>query len=532
MATTDDSTPRKSTEGAHGAAVSDDSTDLAKFGYRQELSRSLGGFSAFAAGFSLISVLTGVYQLFGFGFAFAGPTVWWTWLGVLVGMFLVALCFAELAGQFPLAGSVYQGSKQISSQFISCMSGWLIIALSIVNVAAVAVGWQVILPQVWSGFQMVGGESDIGSYLTPGGAQNAIILGIMMVVLSTVINMSGVRIMARVNNIGVACELIGVVALIILLAFHVQRGPAVVTESLGAGQDHSWGLVGALLIGGLMSFYDLQGYDVAATLAEETHDPRRKAPPAILRALGVAGVMGLLVIGLTLMAVEDLHDENIGLLGLPYVVKQTFGDTIGDLLLIDAAISIFVCALAIQTWGIRMLFSMGRDNRLPFGAQIAKVHGRHKVPLVPAAIIGVASIAVLVLNLGNTSAFVALTSVTIVGFYSAYLCVVGPLLVRRFKGEWPRRNHGDYFSLGRWGKPVNVAAVAFLMFGCINAAWPRPEVYNAVGDPHWYYRWIAFLFMGLVIGVGSAYYFAAHKGRSREILAEHSSETLDRHRSE
>src|ERR1700756_1233802 len=85
-----------------------DSGELAGFGYKQELDRSLGSFSSFAAGFSYISILTGVFELFGFGFAFAGRAVWWTWLIVLGGQILVALCFAEMPSQYPLAGSVYQ----------------------------------------------------------------------------------------------------------------------------------------------------------------------------------------------------------------------------------------------------------------------------------------------------------------------------------------------------------------------------------------------------------------------------------------
>src|ERR1700735_4125562 len=70
-----------------------DSSELAGFGYKQELDRSLGFFSSFAAGFSYISILTGVFELFGFGFANAGPAVWWTWLIVFAGQFAVALCF-------------------------------------------------------------------------------------------------------------------------------------------------------------------------------------------------------------------------------------------------------------------------------------------------------------------------------------------------------------------------------------------------------------------------------------------------------
>src|ERR1700716_4200980 len=124
------------------------SGELAGFGYKQELDRSLGSFSSFAAGFSYISILTGVIQLFAFGFLFAGPAVWWTWLIVLGGQMMVALCFAEMAGQYPLAGSVYNWSKRVAGDFSSWMTGWIYVIGSIVTVAAVAVAWQVVLPQV------------------------------------------------------------------------------------------------------------------------------------------------------------------------------------------------------------------------------------------------------------------------------------------------------------------------------------------------------------------------------------------------
>jgi len=82
------------------AMPSSDTDELAKFGYKQELDRSLGLFSSFAAGFSYISIMTGVFELFFFGFGTGGPAFIWTWPAVFVGQFLVALCFAELAGQY------------------------------------------------------------------------------------------------------------------------------------------------------------------------------------------------------------------------------------------------------------------------------------------------------------------------------------------------------------------------------------------------------------------------------------------------
>ena len=87
-------------------AAGDHSDELADFGYKQELDRSIGRFASFAAGVSYISILTGVFQLFYFGFAFGGPAYWWTWPMVFAGQLMVALCFAELAANFPVAGSI------------------------------------------------------------------------------------------------------------------------------------------------------------------------------------------------------------------------------------------------------------------------------------------------------------------------------------------------------------------------------------------------------------------------------------------
>jgi urea carboxylase system permease len=500
------------------AMPSTDTDELAKFGYKQELDRSLGLFSSFAAGFSYISIMTGVFELFFFGFFSGGPAFIWTWPAVFAGQMLVALCFAELAGQYPLAGSVYQWSKQIARSFTSWIGGWVLTVGSIVTLAAVAVAYQVVLPQISSKFEIIGSTSDIGQVATAGGAKNALLLAAGLVVFTTVINMIGVRTMARINNFGVAAELVGVSLLIILLAVHITRGPGIVFHSFGKGAGHTFGYFGAFLVAGLMSAYVMYGFDTAGSLAEETHDPRRHAPPAILRALVAAGIAGFLVILFAEMSVPDIHAPKIGTSGLPYVVKAALGGTVGNLFLIDSVIAITVCSLAVHTGGIRMIFTMGRDGRLPFAATIARVHGRSKTPLVPSIVIGALTIALLVLNVGNQRAFFVLTSVAIIMFYIAYLCVTGPLLIARLRGKWPTAGHGPYFSLGRWGLLVNLLAVVFQVGVMVNLAWPRVSVY---GGDRWYYQWGAFVFVGLLGGIGAVYYLLAHRGRPTTVLAEH-----------
>jgi amino acid transporter len=265
----------------------------------------------------------------------------------------------------------------------------------------------------------------------------------------------------------------------------------------------------------------MYGFDTAGTLAEETNDPRRNAPPAIIRAIGAAALIGGLVILLASMANKHILDKNVGLLGLPYVMKQAFGNTVGNFFLADCAIAIFVCCLAVQTATIRMLFSMARDNRLPAGSAVARVSGHRKVPVVPALVTGLLALVLMAINVGNQSAFLVLTSLAIIMFYLAYLGVTVPMLIRRLRGTWPRQNHGPYFSLGRWGLPVNILAVTYGALVALNIAWPRNSIYNAVGTPHWYWQWSPFLFVGGVVIIGTLYYFLVQVKKSPDVLEEH-----------
>ncbi len=296
----------------------------------------------------------------------------------------------------------------------------------------------------------------------------------------TCANMAGVKVMSRINNFGVMAELIGASVLVILLLVNATRGPGIVLHNCGLGAGHKWGYFGAFIIGGIMSAYVMYGFDTAGTLAEETNEPRRNAPPAIIRALFAASIIGGLMILFALMSAPHIHDANIPLLGLPYVIKQVLGNTAGNIFLIDSAIAISVCTLGVMASCIRLLFAMARDGRLPFGTHIARVSGHRKVPVIPALVVGILALLILVINIGNQSAFLALTSVAIVMFYIAYLGVTGGMLVRRLRGTWPKPDHGPYFSLGRWGIVVNVVAVVYGALVAINIAWPRAAVYDAL----------------------------------------------------
>ncbi|MYV58148.1 amino acid permease [Streptomyces sp. SID3212] len=478
-----------------------DSVELAGFGYRQELRRSMGRYASFAAGFSFISVLTTVFQFFAFGFSFGGAAFFWTWPVVLVGQLLVAACFGELAARYPLSGAVYQWSTRLSTPVFGWFAGWIMVIGQMVVVAAAALALQVVLPAIWSGFQLVGGDPSPAS---ASGAANAALLAVVLLVLTTAVNLLDNRVMSAVNRIGVTAEIIGAVLIVVLLFTHADRGPGVTLHTGGQG-----GAIGALLVGSFTAAYVLIGFDSAGELSEETRAPRRTAPRTILLALASAGVLGGLLLLGGLLAAPSLTDGRLGTEGLSYVLTSTLGDGVGRALLADVVVAIAVATLAIQTSGSRMLFSMARDGVLPASGPLSKVSPRTGMPTGPALVVGAAAAALCLLNLASPDAFLAIGTTCIAMLYLAYVMVTGPMLLRRLRGTYtPPSAPGldetgnPLFSLGRWGLPVNVLAVLYGAAMTINLAWPRGPVYDPAGG-HWYFQWFTVLFLAATAGAGA-----------------------------
>jgi urea carboxylase system permease len=491
-----------------------DSQDLANFGYKQELYRTLGSFSSFAAGFSYISILTGMFQMFYVGFGSAGPAFFWTWPLVFVGQFLVALCFAELAAHYPLSGSVYQWAKQIGHRAVGWMAGWVYLACLVITLAAVALALRTPVPDIlyWAGF---GNGPDAFK-----NTQTAVFLGCLLILFTTLINSIGVRLLARINNLGVFAELIGALVLTVLLAVHACRGPEVVLVTQGKGEGDPFGYLGPFLAAALMASYVMYGFDTAGSLAEETTDPRRKAPRAILQALAAAALVGGFLMLFALMAASNLNTEALGdeNQGLLYIVEETLGKDLSMVFVCDIIFAITVCTLAVHTGTGRLMFAMARDNKLPFGSALAHVSPTSRTPVLPIVVSGLVASVVLIVLARYKKLTEIVTGAAILSANLAYLFVTVPLLLHRLRG-WPEKGNPPargFFSLGRWGLPINLLAVLWGLGVVVNIGWPRADIYGS----EWYERYSVIFFTAGLLAVGAAYYglVQRHKGG---VIAEH-----------
>jgi urea carboxylase system permease len=376
-----------------------------------------------------------------------------------------------------------------------------------------------VLPSIWSGFQFIGGAGANPSPTSHTGAQNAVVLGVILLIVTTTINIIGVRLMSIVNSTGVVLEILGVIAIVITLFFHAKRGASVLVTTTGAAPTPGTPYIWAWLASGLMASYVMVGFDSAGELSEETRAPRRITPRTIIRALVVSGIGGALLLISALLAAPSLTDGNLATLGLPWVLTSIMGPVAGRILLVDVTIAVCVCTLACQTSGSRMMFSMARQRALPFHRVLGRVSPRTGAPIVTSIVVGAGATLALVVNLGQSAVFTALSSLCIAMLYLAYLGVTGPLLVDRIRQARNRdsllaesdETGRPLFSLGRWGIPLNLIAVVYQVIAILNLAWPRKSVYDLTGHT-WWLQWSAVIFIAITLAVGFLVHLRLRRG--------------------
>ena len=133
---------------------------------------------------------------------------------------------------------------------------------------------------------------------------------------------------------------------------------------------------------------------------------------------------------------------------------------------------------------------------------------RHVPPY--AMVVGAVVPAIIILgSVVSTKALTSIISFATLGIYLGFQMVVLAALRARLKGWQP----SGAFTLGRWGLPVTVAALAYGIFAMVNMAWPRTP------DVPWYDNWIVALSAALGTGVGLIYLVLAKPYNNTDAIA-------------
>jgi amino acid transporter len=445
------------TSGATSDHPTADAADLARFGYKQELKRGLGLFSSFAVAFSYISPSTGIFTLFALGLTTIGGVFIWTWPIVAAGQFIIALNFAEVTSHYPVAGSVFQWTKYLATRSYSWFNGWIYLFAGILTVTAVVATLPLALIPALNGL----GWHSLGLTL-----HTELVVALITLAVITVLNIYGVRLVAIVNNTGVVFEILGMfVFALILMAFHNHQGFRIVTNSAGLHVGPN-----TFLIAMFMSLFVIYGFDTASTLAEETRQPRRAAPKAVLYSVVGAFIIGGVFLLGTLTAIPNLHTAITGNGGLGWspanVIEANFSTPFATIYLLVVSAAIFVCCLSIMASTIRLCFGMARDRQLPLSRPLARVSPTLHTPVWTCVAIALLAAIPFIQYSGAGIIAIAATAMIYLSYFLGNIAILRARL-----GGWPRTTAP--FRLGRWGIVVNVVGLLYGGAMLVNFAWPR-----------------------------------------------------------
>jgi amino acid transporter len=491
-----------STPAAPMPTVDQDAADLARYGYKQELKRSLNIFSSFAVAFSYISPATGIFTLFALGIGTLGGAFFWTWPVVWLGQFIVALGFAEVSTHFPLAGSVFQWTKYLTrNKAYAWYAGWIYLWAGALTVAAVVATLPLAL------IPMIDNLGINGIKMNPASLTDQRWIAFITLAVITLLNIFGVRLVALINNTGVLFEILGLfVFAIILAAFNHHHSVGVIFHTGGNPFNAHF-----FLIAMFMGLFVIYGFDTASTLAEESHEPRKKAPQAVLASIAAAGVVGGVFIWAMLIAAPGSLSKIVSGGGITPagIIDANLSNALSVAYLLVVSVAIFVCCLSIQASTIRLAFGMSRDRQLPLSGVISRVNERTGTPI--GACITVALMAVIFLLKYAGVGFIAIAATGMI--YLSYLFANLAIMRVRMNG-WPHEKGA--FSLGRYGKLVNVLAILWGGGMLINFAWHRaatnPKASETSGAlDFWHSHFlnsipILWLVLAFVLIIGTVYY--------------------------
>ncbi|WP_225993509.1 amino acid permease [Actinomadura rudentiformis] len=431
-------------------SLSDDEKRLHELGYAQELSRSMSGFSNFAVSFTIISVLSGCLTSYTIGLSGGGPVViTWGWLFVGAMTLLVALAMAEVCSSYPTAGGLYYWAAKLApsnSAAWSWFTGWFNFIGQVAVTAAIVYGSAAFLNPLL--------DLQFGYSVSLG---HTFILFTVILAAHALVNQFGVKLVALLGTVSVWWHVVGVavvVGVLVVKPAKHQSAEFVFTEFVnGTG----WQYGGyAALIGLLLAQYTMTGYDASAHMTEETRDAARSGPKGIVNSVLVSVIAGwILLLGVT-FAIQDYDKSLTG--GPAEIFVAAAGETTGKLLILISFVAQFFCGMASVTANSRMIYAFSRDGALPFSRIWHAINKRTRTPTNAIWLAAGGAWVLALPAIWNKTAYLAVTSVAVIGLYIAYVI---PTFLRLRQGD--RFQRGPW-HLGKWGRPVGIVAVVWVVF--------------------------------------------------------------------
>ncbi len=441
------------------------------------LRRSLGPLSLISLGVGGI-IGAGIFTLTGVAAAQnAGPGLVISFVLAAVGCVFAGLCYSEFSTMIPISGSAYTYAYATMGEMIAWIIGWDLILEYSVGAATVSIGWSQTLVAFLHSLGIDLPARLIASPFQPATLPDGSIVyglinlpAVIIVVLISVLLITGIRESAAVNNIIVILK-VSVILVFIAIGWSYIH-PANLTPLIPPNTSGKFGEFGygGLLAGAGVIFFAYIGFDAVSTAAQESKVPKRDMPIGIIGSLVICTVLFILYAHV-LTGMVNYHDLNVAApLSLALVQIPYHWLTISmNLAVLAGLTSVMLVMLLGQS---RVLFSMASDRLLP--KLFRDVHPKFRTPWKCNLM--------LMLFVASFAAFAPISVVgkmTSIGTLFAFVIVcIGIIVMRKTHPETPRPFKTPLVPLfPLCGVAVNLA----MMLGLGFYNWVRLFVWMALG---------------------------------------------------
>jgi len=465
--------------------VDQDAATLRALGYESHFDRTMSKWENFSLGFTYLSPVVGVYTIFASAFIAGGPPMWWTYILVGLGQLMVCLVFGEIVSQFPISGGLYPWARRLIGKRWAWMAGWVYAWALCCTMAGVATGVAPFLAQLF------------GVDATP---LATTVIALVLIVITTGLNLSGTRLLGRVAMFGFVCELVGAIVVggyLLLFARH-QPLQVLIDTSFVHGDG---GYLPAFLASSLAAMFCYYGFEACGDVAEETPDASRMIPKAMRMTIYIGGAAATWVCLAFVLSIGNIGAVMSGEDKDPIVtlLRAALGEIGFRAVIVVVLVSFISCLLSLQAAASRLIFAYARDQMIVGAGFLSRMSAGHHVPANALVVMGAIPAVIALFALWLQDAVATIISFAAVGIYISFQMIVLAALVARFKGWRPA---GPFTLKGR-GWLVNVLALGYGVAAIVNILWPRSP-----GDP-WYVNYAMLVTTAGVLLLGAIYMLAA-----------------------
>jgi amino acid transporter len=398
--------------------------DLEKYGYRQELSRSLSFTDLLVYGL-IFMVPIAPFGIFGSVYNGSGGMVALAYIVGMVALMFTALSYSQMVRAFPMAGSVYSYTGRGIAPPVGFLAGWVILL----------------------DYFLVPGLL----YLVASVAMHSLVPGVavwmwlvIFVIFNTIVNYMGIQMTAKVNKLMLIGELIvlGIFLVIGLVALANGKGNGWSISPLYNSDTFSWSVVFGAVSIAVLSFL---GFDGISMLAEESREDARKIGKAMVAALLLAGSLFVVQTWVASLLVPDAP----GLLangdpeGTAFydAARVAGGAWLSNLTAAATAIAWgFANSLVAQAATSRLLYAMARDRQMP--RFLSRINEKRKVPANATLLVAAVSLALGLYMSSRDDGITLLSQLVNFGAMTAFLAlhvaVIVHYVVRQGSRDWLR----------------------------------------------------------------------------------------------